>query len=324
MVGPIIMFEDSFTSPKPERPPSRDRLAGILVTVLFHTLLGLIVYYGRVTVKIFSSPQEEVRNVVLVPPLRVAIPKIVGGRGLAELPGGTPGAPGPRRPAGAAEEARQGGEAGAAEPAGGGEPAPPGEPGPGWLSPPPGSGSATPSLSSKFRESLMVHGKSSLTIPLAPPGTPPGPPGVAGGAPLPDFSRYDRGTYGGGASGYGRGRGGRGSGGGGGGGGQRVGMSVALKGYDLLPWASKVIDRLQLNWMLPAAPEVPEGAKIGVIIVIKKTGELDSIEIVEGTSIEALDRAALDALRASLPFPPLPADFPGDLLEITFEFVYND
>jgi len=316
------MFEDSFVSPKPGKPPRRDRIVGILVTVLFHAVLGLVVYYGKVTVKIFPGPQEEVRNVVLVPPpLTVSIPKVVGGRGLAEIPGGTPG---PRRPGAAArEETGAGEEAGPAGPAGGGGTSVPGAPKPGWLAPPPGAGSAIPSLSSKFRESLAVHGKSSLTIPLAPPGTPPGPPGVAAGAPLPDFSRFDRSAYGG-ASGYGRGRGGRGGGGGGGGGGQRVGISIPLKGYDLLPWATKVIDRLQINWMLPAVPEVPVGAKIGMIVVIKKTGELDSIEIVEGTSIEALDRAALDALRASLPFPALPADFPGDLLEITFEFVYND
>jgi TonB family protein len=101
-------------------------------------------------------------------------------------------------------------------------------------------------------------------------------------------------------------------------------MSIPLKGYDLLPWATIVIDRLQLNWMLPSVPEVPDAARISMIVVIKKTGELDSIEIVEGTSLEPLDRAALEALRASLPFPALPADFPGDLLEISFEFVYND
>jgi hypothetical protein len=323
MDRPITMFEDSFVSPKPEKPPSRDRAFGIFVTVLVHALLGLLVYFGRVTVRIFPPPGAEVRNVVLVPPLTVSVPKVVGGQGLADVPGGTPGTPGPRRAA-VREPAAPEEEGGGGDAAGTGEAAAPGMPGPGWLSPPPGAGSAIPSLSSKFRDSLAVRGKSSLNIPLAPPGTPPGPPGVGGGAPLPDFSRFDRGAYGGGSGGYGRGRGGRGGGGSGGGGGQRVGMSVALKGYDLLPWATKVIDRLQLNWMLPAAPEVPAGAKIGMIIVIKKNGELDSIEIVEGTSIETLDRAALDALRMSLPFPALPADFPGDLLEITFEFIYND
>ena len=101
-------------------------------------------------------------------------------------------------------------------------------------------------------------------------------------------------------------------------------MSIALKGYDLLPWASIVIDRLQLNWNLPAVTELPDQAKISMIVVIKKSGELDSIEILEGTTIEVLDRAALEAIRAGLPFPALPADFPGDLLEIIFEFVYND
>ncbi|MCK7469690.1 MAG: TonB C-terminal domain-containing protein [Desulfomicrobium escambiense] len=101
-------------------------------------------------------------------------------------------------------------------------------------------------------------------------------------------------------------------------------MSIPLKGYDLLPWASVVIDRLQANWVLPAVAEIPDQARIGMIVVIKKSGELDSIEILEGTTVEALDRSALDALRAALPFPALPADFPGDLLEITFEFVYND
>jgi TonB family protein len=105
---------------------------------------------------------------------------------------------------------------------------------------------------------------------------------------------------------------------------RRNGSGCPLKGYDLLPWATMVIDRLQINWTLPAVPEVPRAARISMIVVIKKTGELDSIEIIEGTSLEPLDRAALEALRTSLPFPALPADFPGDLLEINFEFVYND
>ncbi len=101
-------------------------------------------------------------------------------------------------------------------------------------------------------------------------------------------------------------------------------MSIPLKNYDLMPWASVVIDRLQVDWVLPAVAEIPDPARIGMIVVIKKTGELDSIEILEGTTVEALDRAALDAIRAALPFPALPEDFPGDLLEIIFEFVYND
>ncbi len=308
------MFEDSLAPPKEDRPSPRDRTVGILVTVLFHALLGFLIYHGRFTVKILSFAKEDVRTVVIVPPLKVTIPKIVGGRDLAEVPGGPPGAGGRAPASPRTEEPPPAPEVGLAEPA------PAGTAAGGGTIPPPGSGTAIPSLSSRFQQSITIHGKSGLTIPLAPPGTPPGPPGIASGAPLPDFSKYSRGAYGGGVAGYGTGRGGSG----GGGGRQRVGMSIPLKNYDLLPWATAVIDRLQLNWSLPAVPEVPDAARISMIVVIKKTGELDSIEILEGTSLETLDRAALEALRTSLPFPALPADFPGDLLEITFEFVYND
>jgi len=314
------MFEDSFAETKKERPTPRDRAVGILVTVLVHGVLALLVYHYRFTVKILPFAKGSVRTVVIVPPLNAALPKIVGGRGLADVPG-PPAGGGRPGPAGEpAEKARPVPPDAAGEAGEGGQPA-------GGAVPPPGSGSAIPSLSSRFQQSLSIHGKSGLTIPLAPPGTPPGPPGISGYAPMPDFTKLGRGAYRGGVGGYGTGGRGGGTGGGGGtgpGSGQRVGMSIPLKNYDLMPWATAVIDKIQMAWVLPAVPEVPEGAKISMIVVIKKTGELDSIEIVEGTSVEALDQAALNALRAALPFPALPADFPGDLLEITFEFFYND
>lgn len=312
------MFEDILPPKEKDGRPRRDRAAGLLVTVLVHALLGLLVYHARFTVKILPFGRQEIRSVVIVPPLTVALPKVVGGRGLADIPGAAPGLSRTETaaPTAAAPEP-------AAAGTGGGEPGP--GPEAGAAAGIPGAGSAVPSLSSRFRESLAIHGKSDLTIPLAPPGTPPGPPGFAAGAPLPDFSRYNRGAYGGGVGGYesGRGRGG-GTGPGGPVGGQRVGISIPYKGYDLLPWATGIVDRLQANWVLPSVAEVPDPARIAMIVVIKRTGELDSIEILEGTAVDALDRSALDALRAVLPFPALPADFPGDLLEITFEFVYHD
>jgi len=303
------MFEDCLPAPKNNGRPPRDKAVGVLVTLLFHGLLGIAIYHGRFTVKIISFGKEEVRTVMIVPPLKVSIPRIVGGRDLISEPAGLPAEAGPPGTARGAEEVRQKPAAGPETPAG----APPAAA---------GASAAIPSLSSKYQETIdkpKPAGESGLTIALAPPGTPPGPPGVGGGPPLPDFSKYGRGAYG--SGGYGRG-GGRG--GGGTGGRQRVGISIPLKGYDLLPWASVVVDRIQRFWNLPAVSELPDTAKVRLIVVIKKSGELDSIEILEGTSVEVLDRAALEAIRAGLPFPALPADFPGDFLEITFEFVYND
>jgi len=314
------MFEDCLPAPKKNGRPPRDKVVGALVTLLFHGLLGVAIYHGRFTVKIFPFKEEEVRTVMIVPPLKVNIPKIVGGQGLTAEPAGLPGEAGPPGTAQRAGDVRQ-------KPAAGVEPpaeAPPGEPGkPPGEAPSAAAGAAIPSLSSSSKYQEMI-GKSKpaagsgLTIALAPPGTPPGPPGAGGGAPLPDFTKYGRGAFGGGGypTGGGRGGGARGH--------QRVGISIPLKGYDHLPWASVVVDRIQRFWNLPAVPELPDTAKVRLIVVIKKSGDLDSIEILEGTSIEVLDRAALEAIRAGLPFPALPADFPGELLEIFFEFVYND
>ncbi len=313
------MFEDCLPAPKKNGRPPRDKVVGVLVTLFFHGLLAVSIYHGRFTVKILPFKKEEVRTVMIVPPLKVNIPRIVGGRDLATEPAGLPAEEGPP---GAAKRSGDSRRKPAAVPETRAE-APAGKPGlTEGEAPPAAPGAAIPSLSSKYEEMIgksKPAGGSGLTIALAPPGTPPGPPGVGGGAPLPDFSKYGRGAFGGGGYAPGGGRGGGGTGGR-----QRVGISIPLKGYDLLPWASIVVDRIQRFWNLPAVIDLPETAKVRLIVVIKKSGELDSIEILEGTTVEALDRAALEAIRASLPFPALPADFPGDLLEITFEFIYND
>jgi len=308
------MFEDCLPTPKKNGRPSVDKAVGILISLFVHILLAVAVYHGRFIVKIIPFEKEEVRNVVIVPPLKVTLPKVVGGRGLAPEPVARPGDEGPPATAGRIAGARQ--EVATPETV---VDAPPGE-----AAAPAGAGSAIPSLSTKYDQMManrpQPSGESGLTITLAPPGTPEGPPGFRGGAPLPDFSKYGRGAPGGARGAYGT-RGGRG--GSGTGSRQRVGISIPLKGYDLLPWASLVVDRIQRYWVLPPVYELPYGAKVRLIVVIKKSGELDSIEILEGTAVEVLDRAALEAVRAGLPFPALPDDFPGDLLEITFEFAYN-
>jgi outer membrane biosynthesis protein TonB len=45
--------------------------------------------------------------------------------------------------------------------------------------------------------------------------------------------------------------------------------------------------------------------------------------IAEGAGADALDRAAVAAISASVPLPPLPADFKGDQIRLQFAFSYN-
>ncbi len=104
------MFEEIGPAQDKNGRASRDRLIGVLVTLLFHALLGVLVYHGRFTVKILTvEKRPEVRNVIIVPPLKVSIPTVVGGRGLTEEPPEAPGTAGAQAGA-AGEEAVAGAE----------------------------------------------------------------------------------------------------------------------------------------------------------------------------------------------------------------------
>jgi hypothetical protein len=90
------LFEDSIAGKNSGRPAGRDRAIGLLVTLLFHAGVALAIIFGRFTVRMLPFAKEEVREVMIVPPLKVAIPRIVGGHGLAELPVAPAGRPGLR------------------------------------------------------------------------------------------------------------------------------------------------------------------------------------------------------------------------------------
>jgi colicin import membrane protein len=53
------------------------------------------------------------------------------------------------------------------------------------------------------------------------------------------------------------------------------------------------------------------------VVVIDRRGRLIAMQLVQSSGSELLDRAAEKAIRDTLPFPPVPADYPGDPIEIT-------
>ena len=304
------MFEDCLGLRKKNGRTAFGRYLALAISLVLHGLLIYGFIHARLSIKMLSLG-KQVQNVRIVPPVRLSMPRIVGGR-----PQGTP-------PAGAveAESAGGGSEAGVRPAA---RPAPrAAQPGPSAATAAPGvapQGPVIPSLAAKFQESLSSRYRtgqgSGLVITLSPPGAKP----TTGTAPAKgtwtDFYQYVTGTP---VSG-GAGTGGTGAGGGG----QRASISIPLKGYNLGPWAQKVLELIMKNWNLPLTTGLAEMTRVKVIIVVRKTGELASIELVEGAPRDLLDAAALEAVRASLPFPALPDDFPGDFLEASIEFTYHD
>jgi len=101
-------------------------------------------------------------------------------------------------------------------------------------------------------------------------------------------------------------------------------VSFQSKDYDITPWANKVVDRIQKNWLISPPQEISEKGEVGISVIIEKNGELSSINMVNSSMVPLFDQAALRALDLSSPFPELPDDFPDKNLEAYFVFQYND
>jgi protein TonB len=73
----------------------------------------------------------------------------------------------------------------------------------------------------------------------------------------------------------------------------------------------------------------PESAKMGrrgrvsIQLSIDRTGMVPKLAIASSSGVDALDRAAVAAISGSIPFPPLPREFKGDLIKIQLNFDYN-
>jgi TonB family protein len=302
------MFEEYSKPRGRERRLSAAQTVAILVSAAFHVLFVYGLYHGKITIRMIPA-FTEVRNVVIGPSQKGPGP-VVMGSSTSEAPEAAPGASSRTGGAEARTDAVPGATSGV-----------PAAPAPGLsrafsLRREP-DGTPVAALSEEFYESLLSRvrprTKSGLIITFSPPGVRPVPPPNAdlrehlfpGQPGLPEESDASRARRAGP-------------------GGQRAGITIPLEGYDLTPWAEQVIALIQKNWDLPLVRDLPPKASVRILTMITKSGSLSSFELLISSSLAPLDRAAVRAIRTSLPFPPLPADFPADLLEAYFEFTYNE
>ena len=106
--------------------------------------------------------------------------------------------------------------------------------------------------------------------------------------------------------------------------GRRARASFKVQGYDITPWAERVVNRIQSNWTVPLRQIASASQAVGVSVIIDKNGKLASTEILSSSRVDSLDQAAIEAIRLSSPFPRLPDDFPHKTLEALFVFQYYD
>jgi TonB family protein len=109
----------------------------------------------------------------------------------------------------------------------------------------------------------------------------------------------------------------------------RTGSSLELKsdpmGVDFRPYLTQILALVRRNW----SAVIPESARMGsrgvveLQFIIDRTGQVPKLVIATPSGSEALDRAAVAGISASVPFPPLPNDFKGQQIRLQFAFKYN-
>jgi TonB family protein len=100
----------------------------------------------------------------------------------------------------------------------------------------------------------------------------------------------------------------------------RTTTSASVKRYNLSPWASKAVEVIQKNWDIPPARPANPDAAVEIVIVLQKSGQVSTTEVVASSNDPAFDQAARFAIELSSPLPPLPDDFPAASLEIALVF----
>jgi len=117
-----------------------------------------------------------------------------------------------------------------------------------------------------------------------------------------------------------------------GGGGQgylggNVEMLSPTEGVDFTNYLARVVASVKRNWysVMPESARLGERGRVVLQFRILRDGDVPDAEPgLAGTSgKEPLDRAAISSIRASSPFPPLPAAFSGPYIELRFMFLYN-
>jgi TonB family protein len=107
------------------------------------------------------------------------------------------------------------------------------------------------------------------------------------------------------------------------------GSALELKsdpmGVDFRPYLTQILATIRRNWyaVMPESVKLGRRGKVGLLFSISRVGKVDKVTYAFQSGSDPLDRAAVAAISASNPFPPLPHDFKGDRVVLQLNFGYN-
>src|ERR1039457_4363223 len=95
------------------------------------------------------------------------------------------------------------------------------------------------------------------------------------------------------------------------------GSALELKsdpmGVDFRPYLTQILATIRRNWyaVMPESVKLGRHGKGGLLFAIAKSGNVSKVTWAFQSGADALDKAAVAAISASNPFPPLPVEFKG-------------
>ncbi len=94
----------------------------------------------------------------------------------------------------------------------------------------------------------------------------------------------------------------------------------AIREPDFGPYMRELQRRIKMNW---DPPKGNESKRVVLLFKIAKDGRLLSCSVFKSSGLPGADKAAINAVQATAPFRPLPAEFKGASIDIQFTFDYN-
>lgn len=94
----------------------------------------------------------------------------------------------------------------------------------------------------------------------------------------------------------------------------------AIKEPDFGPYMKELQRRIKLNW---DPPQGNESKRVVLLFTIARDGRLLNIKIHKSSGLQAADNAAINAVKLTAPFRPLPPDYRNNSIDIQFTFDYN-
>jgi TonB family protein len=96
-------------------------------------------------------------------------------------------------------------------------------------------------------------------------------------------------------------------------------------GVDFKPYLTQVLAMVKSYWLAiwPEQARMGRRGSVAIMFSIDTHGTVPKLAIASPSGVDSLDLAAVAAVSRSVPFPPFPKEYKGDLIKLQLNFDYN-